>query len=255
MDVFDKYAEYYDLLYSDKDYAKECDFVSAILEEHSPFRVETVLDVGCGTGNHAVLLAKRGYSVTGVDRSPSMLRLGKSKANQAGVKVDFHQGEILDFDLGVSYHSAICMFTVLGYLTTNSDVMQGLRNIRRHIDPGGLFICDLWNGLAVVRTLPEVRVRRIAKQRRRILRIAEPEIEWARHICWVNYRLLVTEDGRVLDEVEERHGIRFFFPQELTHYLESAGFEVMGMWPFPDSYGMVDDSVWTMVAVARASEI
>jgi len=72
MNVFRDYANYYDALYREKDYKKECDFLEQIWEVSSE-PISRVLDLGCGTGGHALPLAQRGYHVTGGNRSEQML--------------------------------------------------------------------------------------------------------------------------------------------------------------------------------------
>ena len=88
------YANWYDTLYQDKDYAGECDFLESLFA-HRGVPGKSILDLGCGTGNHAVLLAQRGYKVTAVDRSAAMLQTARAKADQTGVTVDFQQQEII----------------------------------------------------------------------------------------------------------------------------------------------------------------
>ncbi|MHC4638409.1 MAG: class I SAM-dependent methyltransferase, partial [Planctomycetota bacterium] len=99
MSVFgQEYSEAYDLLYRDKNYEKECDFIEEIWNKF-PGQIETVLDLGCGTGAHAVILAERGYEVTGVDRSSGMLSRARQKAENAGLEIEFHQSSIQDLQL------------------------------------------------------------------------------------------------------------------------------------------------------------
>ncbi|WP_341999478.1 hypothetical protein [Chlorogloeopsis sp. ULAP02] len=66
MSVFGNYARYYDLLYRDKDYVGEALFIRRLIQNHAP-EAQDILELGCGTGNHAVLLAKEGYKVHGVE--------------------------------------------------------------------------------------------------------------------------------------------------------------------------------------------
>lgn len=97
--VFKKeYANVYDYLYQDKDYEKECDFVEEIFKKRGK-RVKTILDLGCGTGGHAIVFAKHGYKVTGIDRSEEMLKTARRKARKAGLKINFHRSSIQDLKL------------------------------------------------------------------------------------------------------------------------------------------------------------
>jgi len=75
------YADQYDLLYSDKNYEAECDLIEEVFRRYAKSSVETILDLGCGTGGHAFPLARRGYRVTGVDRSAEMLAHAREKTS------------------------------------------------------------------------------------------------------------------------------------------------------------------------------
>lgn len=66
MSVFQSYADYYDVLYSDKDYGAECDFLESIFGRYCNRPVRTILDLGCGTGGHTFVLAERGYQISGL---------------------------------------------------------------------------------------------------------------------------------------------------------------------------------------------
>src|SRR6478609_3000816 len=82
MSVFGAYSQYYDLLYKDKDYLGEASYVRSLIEQHYP-GARSVLDLGCGTGRHALLLAESGYSITGVDRSAEMLSAAQTQLANA----------------------------------------------------------------------------------------------------------------------------------------------------------------------------
>src|SRR3990172_5281821 len=79
MTVFGKYSSYYNLLYKDEDYAGEVEYIHNLIQKHSP-GAKSILDLGCGTGRHDLLLAEKGYSVTGVDQSEEMLAVAKAPA-------------------------------------------------------------------------------------------------------------------------------------------------------------------------------
>ena len=78
MKAFGGYARYYDLLYRDKDYLGETEFVERLIQRHSP-GARRILELGCGTGIHAVMLAEKGYEVTGLDLSEGMLEVAAQR--------------------------------------------------------------------------------------------------------------------------------------------------------------------------------
>lgn len=252
MKAFERYAEYYDLIYQDKDYERECDFIEDIFRRFSSDPVRTVLDGGCGAGGHAIPLARRGYLITGIDNSEIMLKRAKKKAVESDLSLDFHLRDLRQFDLVKKFDACICMFAVMDYITETEDVLETLKSIRRHLNSGSLFIFDFWNGLAVLRILPAVRVQVVEDEKVRIIRIAEPELDAFNHLCRVRYRLLVNQGSALIDDIIETHAIRYYFPQEITHYLKETGFEVLRICPFLGVDGKVDENVWNITAIAKA---
>ena len=252
MKSFERYAEYYDLIYQDKDYGKECDFIEEILRQYYPRQVNTILDGGCGTGGHAIILAQRGYEVTGIDGSEIMIKRAKEKLGGSNLRLSFKTMDLRQLDLDTKFDACVCMFAVMDYITQTDELLKVLGNIRRHLEKGSLFIFDFWNGLAVLRILPSVRVKTVDSGERRIIRIAEPELDAPNHLCRVKYQLLVNQGNTLVDEISETHVIRYYFPQEMAHYLQSTGFEVLRICPFLDLDGKMDENTWNVAAIARA---
>lgn len=244
-------TEVYDLIYQDKDYEGETDFVEGLFQDYTTRPVVKILDGGCGTGGHALPLARRGYQVTGIDASGEMVRLASDKAGKAGLDIVFHTADLRQFDLADRFDTCLCMFSVLGYITDTGELLQALQQIRDCLKEDGLFIFDCWNGLAVMRVLPSERVKIIQNGAKKVIRLATPEVDAFNHVCHVNFQLLVYGNSTVLGEFQERHTVRYFFPQEALHYLKDAGFEVLKVCPFLSLDGLVDENVWNMTIVSR----
>ena len=246
-------AEAYDLIYKDKDYQSECDFVEEIIKKYSE-KTKRILDVGCGSGGHAIPLAKSGYDVVGFDLSEAMIGRAKKKAEKEKItNLNLHVMDLHDFQLDDKFDACIAMFAVMGYITENSDIAKALSNIHRHLKHEGIFIFDVWNGLAVMRILPEQRLKEIENDEVKIIRVAVPNLRSFDHICEVNYKLLIlSKEDNTFNEINEKHIVRFYFPKEISYYLEDAGFEVLKICPFLDLNGKVDENVWNTCVIARA---
>jgi len=254
--VFDKvYAGAYDALYQDKDYEAECDSLEQIFARYAQAPIRTILDLGCGTGGHALPLAGRGYSVTGVDRSETMLAEARRKAKamaQGAGSCDFVQGDIRTLDLGQTFGAVIAMFAVISYQTTNNDLAAAFRTARSHLEPGGLFVFDCWFGPAVLTQRPTDRYKIVERDDERAIRFASPTLDVLRHTVRVDYKVLRIKDGQVLDEVDESHLMRFLFPQEIEHYLGENGFRLARLCPFMQLEQAATEKDWNVIVMAYA---
>jgi SAM-dependent methyltransferase len=250
--VFNEYARFYDLLYQDKDYPAECDLLEDLLRRYATQPTHTLLDLGCGTGNHAIPLAQRGYEVTGLDLSPMMLATAETKASEAGVSLRLEQGDLQTFDLGETYDGVLAMFAVLSYQAENAGLDAAFENARRHLKPGGLFIFDAWYGPAVLHVGPSERVKEVISGGLRVLRMVHTDLNILNHTAAVNYHLLCFEGGQLTGEVKETHLMRYLFPQEIVVLLERHGFQLKLICPFgqPECELTWDD--WNVMVVAEA---
>lgn len=255
MSVFNAlYANQYDLLYSEKNYRAECDIVEEAFRRHASQKPVSIIDVGCGTGAHALEFASRGYRVTGVDLSQSMLdrAIEKAASLPSERRPVFRQGNACDFDTTHRYDAAIMMFAVVGYLTSNAEVLAGLRNIRRHLVPGAPFVCDFWYGPSVLSVRPADRVRVLPTPEGQVIRAASTTLDIARHTADVTFKLWSLQGAKLLGETTETHRMRYFFPQEFAMVLAHSGFEQVGMSAFPSLDEPLGDDSWNALVVAKA---
>jgi len=249
--VFDKtYSDFYDLFYQEKDYSHECDIIEKIFKENhlSP---KTILDLGCGTGGHALPLSKRGYKITGVDRSIQMLEIAKKKAKTMELSIQYFEQNINSLQLNSTFDVVISMFAVIGYQTSNDSLEKTFRNVREHLKPGGIFIFDCWYGPTVLKEGPQTRVKTLKKEEEiRIIRLASPSLDEFNHVVNINYHLLEIKRTQILSEIKETHTMRFFFAQELRYFLEKAGFKQIHFYPFSTLDRKLSPLDWNMLVTA-----
>jgi|ETNmetMinimDraft_13_1059891.scaffolds.fasta_scaffold04773_2 SAM-dependent methyltransferase len=250
------YSGAYDDLYRDKDYALECDMLERVFLAYARSPVGSILDLGCGTGNHAVPMAERGYRVMGVDRSLPMLE--RARAKDAGASLDaavlrFAEGDIRTFTGEEVFDAVTIMFNVLGYQPSNDDVLAALRTARGHLAPGGLVVCDVWHGPAVMLSPPGEREKSVACEDGKIVRRTRTEIDAERQLLSIHFRLRRLREDRMIEETEETHIVRYFFPDELEVLFEAAKLELIRLGGFPDFEAEPGDGgAWTVTAIGRA---
>lgn len=254
--MFQHYASAYDALYHDKDYEGECDFVEAAADRYLDHRASTILDLGCGTGGHAIPFAQRGYHVAGLDQSAEMIeraRRKKTGLNGHTDYVNFHIGDARRADLGSSFDLVTCMFAVLSYQTADRDVVELFRNARRHLEPGGLFICDYWHGPGVLALRPLARTKTADLPGETIIRTSTPTLDEAAHTVTVDIVTRHEHDGLRFDESREQHCVRYFFPSEISRFLTSAGLRPLHFCAFPDFDQPPTEQHWNAAVIARAN--
>src|SRR5947209_4160000 len=244
------YASSYDELYREKNYRDECVLLSETFRRYAPSPVTSILDLGCGTGGHAVELARRGHVVAGVDRSPEMLRRAEAKAAAAGLSITWSCADVRDFHFDQRFDAAISMFSVLGYLTSNDDLHRCFRRVRDHLSAGSLFVFEVWFGPAVLAMRPEARrSRTVSIEGETYERESTTEIDLLAQSCQLRYSMK-RQDGTVADS--ERHDVRFFFPQEIALLLEASGFETCRISRFPSLDVPADVTSWNAFVVSKA---
>jgi ubiquinone/menaquinone biosynthesis C-methylase UbiE len=140
-DSYSRSAACYDVLYAalGKDYEREVEIIRALIQQHKQSPGNTLLDVGCGTGKHMLLL-KNHYQVEGLDNDAQMLNI----AQQRLPDVPLHQGSMIDFDLGKQFDSVVCLFSAIGYVLTTANLNRAIHTMSRHLNPGGVLIIEPW---------------------------------------------------------------------------------------------------------------
>jgi SAM-dependent methyltransferase len=248
------YALSYDALYKDKDYEGECDLLLDILRGRDGYELRRILDLGCGTGSHASILAQRGLEVVGVDRSADMTEIARQKAAKRPPheRPQFVTADIRRARLETKFDAVLMMFAVLGYQRTNDDVIAALVTARTHLDKGGLLAFDVWYGPAVLSQRPSQRVAVVDGDSHTIIRVAAGSLDTRSHVCTVDYRLWILDGRQLVDDVAESHVLRYFFPLELALLLQIAGFSLLRLGGFPDYATDPDDSSWNVLGLARA---
>jgi SAM-dependent methyltransferase len=107
------------------------------------FRGQSVLDLACGPGRHAVALAERGFRVTGVDLSPFLLAKAMERGEAAGVDVEWVHEDMRRFCRAASFDLCLSMFTSFGYFESRGDDVAVLRNVHASLKPGGACLIDV----------------------------------------------------------------------------------------------------------------
>jgi SAM-dependent methyltransferase len=249
MSNFRKYSAFYDLLYRDKDYAAEADYVAQKIRSLLP-HARTILELGSGTGRHGRLLAAMGFDVHGIERSSDMVSFarGASCASSSGTAGSFacEVGDICTVNLGRTFDAVISLFHVMSYQTTNQALQAAFHVAADHLTPGGLFLFDVWHGPAVLSQGPSERVKEVADERYRVKRTARPELDTNGSTVKVVFQMNCENrpSGENI-QFSEEHLLRYLFPTEVDLLAENCGLRrivteefLTGHPPSPSTWGV-----------------
>ena len=218
---FNLYSGYYNLLYKDKDYKAESDYVFGKLIRYRP-NLNQILELGTGTGIHADLLQKKGLEVTGIEVSKEMAKQAREKGIECFVK------DCSEFRLDKKFDAVISLFHVISYVTENDKLIKTFQNVHKHLKPSGIFLFDVWYAPAVYNLKPETRIKRIENEELKITRLAEPIFHCNKNIVDVNYEVIIEEkhSGKIT-RIHETHPMRHFSFPEIQLLASMFGFEIL----------------------------
>lgn len=210
------FAEIYDVITRHKSYDEEIGKLVGLLQERGRLqRGGRLLDLGCGTGTHAIRLSEEGFDVTGLDLSAEMIAIARSKDSD----VRFHCADIADFP-EEGFEAVVSLFNVINCLPSLEGLQRFLSEVRRRMVDGGYLLLEAWNAVAVMQE-PPTRVERVYPfGEGEIRRTVTPRADF------MNQRLVLTYDiemdGGRSRSVE--HPLVLFMPWEIRLALEAAGF-------------------------------
>jgi ubiquinone/menaquinone biosynthesis C-methylase UbiE len=219
MRVYDALAASYDGLMADGSYRRRAAVLARRLRK-SPIPVETVLDLACGTGTIACLLAKQGYEVLAADASEEMLSQAAAKAEGLERRPLFLHQSMAKLRLAQPVDAVVSTLDSLNYLTGERELKETLRRVRRWLKPGGLFLFDV--------NTP-YKLRRMDGQ----LYMDETEDSvcvWRtffsekKQVCTYQVDLFRLRPDGAWDRTFEEHRERAWSGEALRRYLEEAGF-------------------------------
>jgi SAM-dependent methyltransferase len=223
--VFDaEYASYYQLFYQNKNYGEEASYITRLIFEHRGKPASSLLDLGCGAGDHDVFFSRLGYKVLGIDRSADMIAQASLHKSDS---LEFQVADIQSFDLGRKFDAVVSLFHVMSYQQNKEALLKCFINARKHLNEHGVFIFDFWHGGGTLSDPPAVRVKHAENDKVFVTRISQPTVDIYNATVTVDFTLFVQNKLSATGECitfSEAHVLRYWFVWEINELLRQAGF-------------------------------
>lgn len=252
--VFEAYSQYYDLLYNDKDYAKETEYVNSLIKQFSPL-TKKILELGCGTGIHAEKLAELDYYVEGIDFSETMLRLAINRQSESeravSQRLSFLEGDIRSYESALRFDTIISLFHVMSYMITNEDLNKTFITVKKHLKPQGIFIFDCWHGPGVLKDKPTSRTKFFENETVSINRNSRATLLPKENRVDVDFEILIQNKSTNNEiKLHELHSMRYLFIDEIKSIAEINGLEIIHAEEWITKKTLTEDS-WNACYVCR----
>ena len=217
-------ARYCDVVYENvRDTQREMRFLHWVFRELADVEVREILDVACGTGRHAIPLSKKGYTVTGGDRSQAMLAVLEEKVRRANIEIPVIKCDMKDIEFREEFDAIICMYTSFNYLLTDQDIERALAAFHRALRPGGIVILDLMNPIFYIGKFREITVEHHQEGQLCIQRTFKHTLDEVRSL-WYQDEFVVADDGNSVSTCREIHTMRMLTYPEISRFIRDAQF-------------------------------
>ena len=191
-------------------------------------RPQTVLDIACGEGTFAVAMAKRGFQVTGVDRSPQMLQFARERAERENAKVEFLLQDMRSLPFDARFDLATCWFDSLNYVLELEDIQKTFASAYRALKKAGLFIFDMNTiyGLAVNWQREPCYVQQNSPE---MFEIQFPSYDFEKRIATTRILGFAKEGDRWI-RMDEEHKERGYTLEEIRQCSQEVDFQELACW-------------------------
>ena len=215
------YSKVYDLITSHKNYADEVNHLLSFLHPH--LREKKIVDIGCGTGNHDIIISNSGFKVFGIDNSPDMLKVANSKKIIDICEFGSNFNQALKFFGDNKFSCAISLFNCLNCFLDEISLTKFIKEIHSHLDRKGCFFFEAWNGEECLTNPPKIVSRVYKSNNYKITRVAIPKIFYEKKELEIEYNISGYIQKSEFNFISV-HKIKFFTPEIILNILKDVGF-------------------------------
>lgn len=244
---YQQMPEYFDAHNVSEETEAKNAFIEKLLKEQ---RVNTVLDMTCGTGSQVFYLAERGYEVVGSDFSPALIEIARNKADKVGKNITFIDGDMRELRVG-KFDAIITIFNAVGHLI-KADFEKALQNIHANLKDGGVYVFDIYNLQAVTDGIIDnfsMDIESVVNDVK-IRNIQHSEIDRKNGFLISHDHYTIIKDGGEPETYTNSFSLQIYTAGELQAMLARNGFETIHQYDMEGNDFIADKSL-NILTVAR----
>ncbi len=217
---YEKFAYAYDRMMRNVNYTRWAHYIESLFDKYD-CKPRRILDVACGTGALTVLLASKGYEITGVDRATGMLDVAREKAEKHDVHIAFHHGDMLNFQLNQQFDVILCTYDSINYAINEDELSGVFQCVASHLEPDGLFIFDVTTERNIVEHFHN---KTFSENHADYTYIWRNSYLYHTKICRTLLTFFIRE-GELFHRFEEVHQQKIFEVNTVNDLLKAAGYK------------------------------
>ena len=218
--MYNEFAYLYDELINDVDYKSWADYYFKIFSRYG-LKPKLGLDLGCGTGNMTVELAKRGIEMTGIDLSEDMLMVAREKSE--GLDILYLNQNMSEFELYGTVDFVVSSLDCINYITDKRELLRVFKLVNNYLDPGGIFIFDINTAYKLENVIGN---NTFVLEDDNVFCTWQNEYDKKRKICDF-YLTFFCKNGNEYTRFDEQHSERAYEIDEIKTLIESSGMKLL----------------------------
>jgi ubiquinone/menaquinone biosynthesis C-methylase UbiE len=237
---YQQMPEYFDAHNVSEETEAKNALIEKLLKEQ---RVNTVLDMTCGTGSQVFYLAERGYEVVGSDFSPALIKIARNKADKIGKNITFIDGDVRELRVG-KFDAVITIFNAIGHLI-KEDFEKALQNIHANLKDGGVYIFDIFNLQAITEKIIDSFAMDIEStvDGVKIRNIQHSEIDRNNGFLTSHDHYTISKDGYEPETRINSFSLQIYTAKELQEMLARNGFNLIHQYDMEGNDFIADKSL------------
>ena len=243
------YSKYYDLVYEKKNYKFECERIESFLRYKGS--VKHILEIGCGTCSHSILLSKKGYSIMGIDNSNEMIKIAREKIKERKIKnitLYNQDAEKLNTITKRKFDALLLLFNVIGYI---KDLDYFLFNIKKNLKKNSLLIFDFWHEAGIKHAGPKKTIKKFSSDGIELQRNSLGKEIIKKNSIRIDIETSISKRGKFIKKFTEVHLVKYFNLNILKKIIKKNNFELIKFEDFNEENMSPKTNSWNAYCVAR----